>query len=107
MALKNFSDLADQAEATWSPHARTVYNAVAASYRAELKARRDLGAKLAATRRARKMTQSQLAQASDVQQADISRIETGRANPTLDTICRINEAIGVRIDLAPTVAVGE
>ena len=47
MALKNFSDLADRAKATWSPAARAVYNATAVSYQAQLAARQDLGTKLA------------------------------------------------------------
>ena len=45
-----------------------------------------LGAQLSRARRAAGLTQMQLAEACGVQQAVISRMETGKGNPTLETL---------------------
>jgi transcriptional regulator with XRE-family HTH domain len=50
-------------------------------------------------RKAARLTQRQLAAKSGVQQADISRIEAGDANPTLATIAALAYALGVEITL--------
>lgn len=46
----------------------------------------DLGTQLSRARRAAGLTQSQLAEACGIQQAVISRIERGKANPTIETM---------------------
>jgi transcriptional regulator with XRE-family HTH domain len=46
------------------------------------------------------LTQRQLASKSGVQQADISRIEAGDANPTLATIAALAYALGAELTLA-------
>jgi len=48
---------------------------------------------LLARRRELRMTQDQLAERSGVPQADISRIESGRTSPTLDTYSRLASAL--------------
>jgi transcriptional regulator with XRE-family HTH domain len=50
-------------------------------------------------RRAAGLTQRQLAAKSGVQQADISRIEAGDANPTLATIAALGYALGAEFTL--------
>jgi transcriptional regulator with XRE-family HTH domain len=50
-------------------------------------------------RKAAGLTQRQLAAKSGVQQADISRIEAGDANPTLATIAAIAYALGAKLAL--------
>ncbi len=50
-------------------------------------------------RRAAALTQRQLAAKSAVQQADISRIEAGDANPTLATIAALAYALGAEFAL--------
>lgn len=45
------------------------------------------------------LTQSALAQQAGVPQSEISRIESGAANPTLATVQSISEALGVRFAL--------
>ena len=45
------------------------------------------------------LTQAQLAQAASVQQADVSRIERGHANPTVSTLARIARSPGSRLEL--------
>lgn len=47
------------------------------------------------------LTQRQLAAKSGVQQADISRIEAGDANPTLATIATLAYALGTELSLRP------
>jgi transcriptional regulator with XRE-family HTH domain len=53
-------------------------------------------------RKAAGLTQRQLAAKSSVQQADISRIEAGDANPTLATIAALAYALGAELALEPT-----
>ncbi len=50
-------------------------------------------------RKKKKITQVQLAEASGVTQADISRIEKGTANPSLRTLKRLAEGMGMRLKL--------
>lgn len=45
------------------------------------------------------ITQAELARAADVSRAQIAAIETGRANPSLDLVARIGEALGLELDL--------
>ena len=52
----------------------------------ELGSPAELGVMLSRARRAAGLTQAQLAEACGVQQAVISRIEGGKANPTLETV---------------------
>lgn len=100
MATREFSHLAAQAKESWSPAATASYEAASASYDAELAARRNLGQLLAQARRNRRMTQPDLAEMTGIQQAEISRIETGRANPTVDTMTRLTRALGTRLTIA-------
>ncbi|MBX8996038.1 helix-turn-helix transcriptional regulator [Corynebacterium testudinoris] len=46
------------------------------------------------------MSQKQLSEISGIQQAEISRIERGRANPTLATLERLTGPLGVRFSVA-------
>ncbi|MBI8990098.1 helix-turn-helix transcriptional regulator [Corynebacterium sp. CCM 8863] len=56
---------------------------------------------LSCARKERKITQTELAEVSGVDQAEISRIENGRANPTLYTVSRLAAALGKEIRLSP------
>ncbi|MFC5930335.1 helix-turn-helix domain-containing protein [Cryobacterium melibiosiphilum] len=98
---KNFADLATQAKADWSEDARTVYEAARTSFDAELASRVELGALLAAARKARDLTQPSLSKVTGIQQAEISRIERGIGNPTADTLNRLAAALGQKITLTP------
>jgi transcriptional regulator with XRE-family HTH domain len=53
-------------------------------------------------RKAAGLTQRQLAAKASVQQADISRIEAGDANPTLATIAALAYALGAELALEPS-----
>jgi transcriptional regulator with XRE-family HTH domain len=51
------------------------------------------------------LTQQQLATASGVAQADISRIERGQSNPTAETLEALAVPLGVTLDLVPATQV--
>lgn len=45
------------------------------------------------------MTQKQLSEITGIPQADISRIENGNANPSLKTLQRLAEGMGMKLKL--------
>lgn len=57
-----------------------------------------IGAKLLDRRLAAGMTQRRLADASGVDQAEISRIERGQGNPTAQTLQALGAPLGVSLD---------
>lgn len=60
-----------------------------------------LAHQLMTRRRELGMTQARLAKLTGIGQADISRIEGGRANPTLGTLAAIAHSLGFRLGLIP------
>jgi len=76
------------------PKAMRDYAALGAGYR--------VAVSVIELRSAAGLTQRQLAAKSGVQQADISRIEAGGANPTLATIAALAYALGAEIALQPS-----
>jgi DNA-binding XRE family transcriptional regulator len=58
-----------------------------------------LAAELILLRKRRGLSQRQLAAKSGIQQAEISRIEGGRANPTLETISVLARSLGGELKL--------
>jgi DNA-binding phage protein len=60
-----------------------------------------VGRKLAQARLARKLTQKQVASSAKVDQADLSKIERGMANPTFATLSAVALAVGYEIDVKP------
>ena len=48
-------------------------------------------------REARDMTQKQLSEATGIPQADISRLENGTANPSLRTLKRLADGLGMTL----------
>lgn len=71
------------------------------------RARFKIGARILQQRLAAGLTQEQLASASGVAQADISRIERGQANPTTQTLDALAGPLGVTLDLVPADASAE
>lgn len=51
------------------------------------------------TRSEKSMTQKQLADITGIPQADISRLENGNANPSLKTLQRLAEGMGMQLKL--------
>ena len=71
---------------------------------AELEAFRlhfSLARQLATQRKALHLTQKQLAEMTGIDQAEISRIERGQANPTTATLGTLTRALGVDVRLVP------
>ena len=97
----NFKDLAARAKAEWPADTRAVYEAASVSFDAGLASRLELGALLAAARKAHDLTQPALSSVTGIQQAEISRIERGLGNPTADTLSRLAAALGQKITLTP------
>ncbi len=54
---------------------------------------------MVAARKERNMTQKELAEKTGITQADISRIENGTRNPSLDMIKRLAKGMGMRLKL--------
>jgi DNA-binding XRE family transcriptional regulator len=52
-------------------------------------------------RKERKLTQKQLAAASGINQAEISRIERGQTNPTAGTLAALLAPLGARVGVVP------
>ncbi len=71
---------------------------------AELKAFRahyQVARELLALRRTRDVTQARLSELSGVGQSEISRIESGRSNPTLGTLAALAAPLGADLHLVP------
>jgi ribosome-binding protein aMBF1 (putative translation factor) len=62
---------------------------------ASLRTRYRLARELLDARRKRGFTQAYLAELTGIDQADISRIEAGAANPTLETLSVLGVSLGV------------
>jgi DNA-binding XRE family transcriptional regulator len=60
-----------------------------------------LAHELMTRRRQKGLTQTGLAKLTGIGQADISRIESGRANPTVGTLVTLAHALGFGISLVP------
>ena len=99
---KSFKDLADRAKASWSDDTQRVYDAASAMMKAEMDEGAELGASLAAARKAKGLTQAALSALTGIQQAEISRIERGAGNPTAATLLRMADALEQRLTLEPT-----
>lgn len=65
----------------------------------ELRSEFRIANQLIALRRARKLTQQRLAELSGIAQSEISRIETGSANPTHATLSALAGPLGAEVGL--------
>ena len=74
-----------------APEAPGALEASARAWRAAI------GFEIAERRRAASLTQQQLAEKTGIDQAAISRIESGRANPTIDTLSALAEGVGASL----------
>ena len=57
-------------------------------------------------REEQKISQRQLSERTGIAQADISRIETGEGNPTLQTLQRLAAGLGMKLELVFTPLTG-
>jgi DNA-binding XRE family transcriptional regulator len=95
----NFDDFVREVERRSTPEERRELDAA--------RARFNIGSRLLQQRLAAGLTQHQLAAASGIAQADISRIERGQSNPTAETLIALGAPLGVTLDLVPAGAVAE
>ena len=93
------SSFDDFIEEVWQEAHEEGPEAVAETAFAELRAR--LAAQLLSFRVARQLSQIELARASGVQQAEISRVERGLGNPTLKTLSVLGQVLGFELAAAP------
>lgn len=68
----------------------------------KLRPQYELTRQLIKARLANKLTQEQLAKKIGVKQEYIARLESGSANPTIDTINRVAQALNKRVKLVGT-----
>ncbi len=57
------------------------------------------GTSASSARKSRHMTQKELSEAAGIDQSDISKIETGNANPSLSTLIRLAEGMDMLLHL--------
>jgi transcriptional regulator with XRE-family HTH domain len=91
----NFKDFVREVESESTPEERNELDAARARFK--------LGARIFQRRLEAGLTQQQLARASGIAQADISRIERGQANPTAETLEALGAPLGITLDLVPDV----
>jgi ribosome-binding protein aMBF1 (putative translation factor) len=89
----NFRDFVDSIEQDASPEERRELEENRRRYR--------VGAKLLDRRLAAGLSQRDLAQASGIDQAEISRIERGQGNPTVETLLALGTPLGITLDFTP------
>lgn len=82
-----------------SAEARLVYEAAADAFKTEIAERDAIGAALAAARQNRRLSQQTVADGAGIQQAELSRIENGLGNPTVDTLLKILTTLDLRMTL--------
>lgn len=82
-----------------SAEAKLVYEAAAGAFRAEIAERDAIGATLATARKRRRLSQQAVADGAGIQQAELSRIENGLGNPTVDTLLKILAALDLRMTI--------
>jgi len=58
-----------------------------------------IGRRVAEARLKMKLSQEEVARLARIDQAEVSRIETGKANPTVETLSAVAAAVGLSPDL--------
>lgn len=93
------SSFDDFIEEIWQEACEEGSEAVAETAFAEQRAR--FATQLLAFRVARQLSQAELACASGIQQAEISRFERGLGNPTLKTLAALGQILGFELAIVP------
>lgn len=65
----------------------------------QARTKEDVAKQLVAARKGKHMTQQDVSDLTGIQRANISRMESGRYNPTLDVLVRIAESIGMELEV--------
>ncbi len=65
----------------------------------QLETRKNLIEQLIKYRKAKKITQADISDSTGIQRPNISRLESGKYNPTLDMIVRVADSIGLEVEI--------
>jgi ribosome-binding protein aMBF1 (putative translation factor) len=74
---------------------------VSPTERAKIEFEVELIGKLIAAREARGFTQKQLAEAAGIKQSAVARMETLKATPQIDTLCKVLTPMGFKLTIVP------
>jgi ribosome-binding protein aMBF1 (putative translation factor) len=94
-----FSDYVIDVETRADDLERAALDAFAEHYADERRLLFDVTRQLVAAREAQHLTQKQLADLAGIGQSEISRIERGQTNPTLETVAKLTRPLGVHLAL--------
>ncbi len=61
---------------------------------------KEIYSSIAKARKSQNISQQELSKMTGIIQADISRIENGKANPTINVITRLADALGMSLNLS-------
>ncbi|MCW2814194.1 MAG: hypothetical protein JWN84_1649 [Nocardioides sp.] len=100
MSDNSFGSYLAAAEATATPERRAQMEGARDHADVLYREHFGLGEQLVALRKAHHLTQGELAAATGVGQSEISRIEQGKANPTMDTLARLGSSLGATVAFA-------
>ena len=92
-----FSDYVSEVVQTADTEQRALLDAFGSHFEAARRLHFDMPKMLVAARKRAGLNQQQLADLSGVGQSEISRIENGQGNPTLDTLDRILGPLRMRV----------
>lgn len=65
----------------------------------QLETRKQLIEQLIRYRKAKRITQADISESTGIQRPNISRLESGKYNPTLDMIVRVADSIGLEVEI--------
>jgi DNA-binding XRE family transcriptional regulator len=97
----SYEELMADVRSAWAADTWAVHAAASSAFRAEVEEYQAIGAVLARARATLKLTQPVLSQLTGIQQAEISRIESGSANPTAATLFKLTGALGLKVVIEP------
>lgn len=66
----------------------------------QLETRKQLIEQLIRYRKSKKITQADISENTGIQRPNISRLESGKYNPTLDMIVRVADSIGLEVEIS-------
>lgn len=97
--MAKFSDYIERVERSATPEVRAALDMYSLHYDAEVDRLSRIPEALVSARTSRGMTQSRLAELSGIGQSEISRIERGQGNPTLETVTKLLSPLHARLAL--------
>lgn len=65
----------------------------------QIEKRKELIEQLIRYRKSKKITQADISESTGIQRPNISRLESGKYNPTLDMIVRVADSIGLEVEI--------